>query len=97
VLSTPVRRLVRLLFVFYYLEAGAFLLLSPWSRFWSERVAGRAPRSLEAPLSSPYVRGFVAGLGLLHIAFALSELEMVRRELSGRGAGTTGRSGPSGA
>lgn len=82
----PVRRLIRLLFVFYYLEAGAFLLLSPWSRFWSDRVAGRAPRGLEAPLSSPYLRGFVAGVGLLHIAFALSELEAVRRELSGRGA-----------
>lgn len=75
----PFRRLAHLVFIFYFLEAGAFLLLSPWSRFWVSRVVLLSPRSLQGFLGSPYFRGFVAGLGLLHLIFAVRELERWRR------------------
>lgn len=78
----PLRRLGRLahlVFIFYFLEAGAFLLMSPWSRFWTTRVVLRSPHRVQALLGSPYFRGFVAGLGLLHLIFAIRELERWRR------------------
>lgn len=83
----PLRRLGRLLhlvFIFYFLEAGAFLVLSPWSRFWTARLVLRSPRGLQPFLASPYFRGFVFGLGLLHLIFAVRELEAWRKAESER-------------
>jgi hypothetical protein len=76
---TRLGRILQLGFIFYFLEAGAFLLLSPWGRFWVERVAVRSPRVLQPLLLSHSFRGFIAGVGLLHIAFAVRELEAWRR------------------
>lgn len=72
-------RVLRVVVTVYFLEVGAFLTLSPWSRFWSERVVGRSPRRAAAALHSPFFRGFVTGLGLLHLAAALREVEAWRR------------------
>jgi hypothetical protein len=77
-------RLAHLVFIFYFLEAGAFLVMSPWSRFWTARVVLLSPRRFQILLSSPYFRGFVAGLGLLHLIFAVRELERWRRAESER-------------
>ena len=71
-------RVIRMLEVFYLLEAGAFLLLAPWSHLWVQRVVSRSPLSFQPVLVSPYFRGFIAGLGILHIFFALRELNLVR-------------------
>jgi hypothetical protein len=67
-------RVLRLLLGFYFLEAGLFLILAPWSRFWTERVALPAPASLAPLLASPAFRGFVAGLGILHLGAAARDL-----------------------
>lgn len=67
-------RLLQLLVGFYFLEAGLFLVLAPWSRLWALRVVAPSPAALEPLLASPAFRGFVAGLGLLHLAFAVREL-----------------------
>lgn len=76
-------RLLRALFVVYVLEAGAFLTLAPWSRYWSARVVARSPQRARAFLDSPYFRSFLLGLGLLHLWAAASEIEAWRRELRG--------------
>ncbi|MGZ6970946.1 MAG: hypothetical protein ACXVID_04720 [Thermoanaerobaculia bacterium] len=74
-------RLLRALFVVYALEAGAFLTLAPWSRYWTVRVIGRSPEIARTFLASPYFRSFLLGLGLLHLWAAASEVDAWRREL----------------
>lgn len=73
-------RVLRALFVLYVLEAGAFLTLAPWSRLWTVRVVGRSPAIARGFLASPYFRSFLVGVGLLHLAAAISEIEAWRRE-----------------
>lgn len=82
--TTRSTRAARLLLAVYLLEAGTFLIVSPLSRHWIERVAVRAPRRTQAVLGSPYFRGFVFGLGVLHVAAALLEIERWRRERASR-------------
>jgi hypothetical protein len=77
-----VGRFLRLVLVFYFLEAGAFLLIAPMSRFWFDRVVLRSPTPLHVLLMSPYFRGFLMGIGLLHVIFAAKELESWRRDLT---------------
>lgn len=67
-------RVLQLLLGFYFLEAGLFLVLAPWSRLWAQRVVIPSPASLEPFLASPSFRGFVAGLGILHLVLAVREL-----------------------
>jgi len=73
-------RLLRALYVLYVLEAGAFLSLAPWSRVWALRVVARSPDAARGLLASPYFRSFVVGVGLLHLAAAVAEIEAWRRE-----------------
>ena len=72
-------RLLQVLLGFYFLEAGLFLVLAPWSRLWSQRVVVPSPAALQPILASPSFRGFVAGLGILHLVAAGREL-LARRE-----------------
>jgi hypothetical protein len=73
-------RLFRALFILYVLEAGAFLTLAPWSRLWTLRVVARSPEAVRGVLASPYFRSFLVGVGLLHLAAAVAEVEAWRRE-----------------
>lgn len=79
--ARPGSRLLRALFVLYTLEAGAFLTLAPWGRYWTVRVVGRSPEKTRPFLESPYLRSFLLGLGLLHLWAAASEIEAWRREM----------------
>jgi hypothetical protein len=63
-------RFLQLLLGLYFLEAGLLLLLAPWSTFWVRRVVLPSPVSLEPLLAAPSFRGFVAGLGVLHLVLA---------------------------
>jgi len=71
-------RFLKLMEIVYLLETGAFLSLAPWSRLWVDRVVSRSPNALQHALHSPYLRGFVAGLGLLHVFFAIRDLSAFR-------------------
>ena len=72
-------RILQLLLGFYFLEAGVLLLLAPWSRLWTRRVVLPSPDAVAPILASPWFRGFVAGLGVLHLALAVRELLGGRR------------------
>jgi hypothetical protein len=61
------------LFVFYCTAVGVFLLLRPWS------PAARPAVGLSA---SPFFRGFVSGLGLVHLAAAFADLQALSRRIS---------------
>jgi hypothetical protein len=67
-------RALQIVLGFYFLEAGLFLILAPWSRLWILRVVLPAPASFEPLLMSNSFRGFVAGLGVLHLILASREL-----------------------
>lgn len=67
-------RLLQIVLGFYFLEAGLFLVLAPWSRLWTRHVVAPSPASLESLLASGSFRGFVAGIGVLHICLAVREL-----------------------
>ncbi len=73
-------RFLRALFVIYALEAGAFLTLAPWGRYWTVRVVERSPGRTRPFLASSYFRSFLLGLGLLHLWAAATEIEAWRRE-----------------
>lgn len=61
------------LFVFYCGAVGVYLLLRPWSP---------AGRGLPGFSSSGYFRGFVSGLGLVHLAAGIADLRLLSRQLS---------------
>ena len=70
------------LFVFYCGAVGVYLLLRPWS----------AARGLPGLSSSGFFRGFVSGLGLVHLAAGIADLRSLSRDLAGpEGAGGTER------
>ena len=58
-------------FVFYCTAVGVYLLLRPWT--------GRTP--LPGFLGTGYFRGFVSGLGLLHLAAGIADLRHLSRTL----------------
>jgi hypothetical protein len=57
------------LFVFYCTAVGVYLVLRPWSA-----------RHLGFP-SSGFFRGFISGLGLLHLAAGWSDLRLLSHGL----------------
>ncbi|MEX1244901.1 MAG: hypothetical protein WEB59_06040 [Thermoanaerobaculia bacterium] len=60
-------------FVFYCTAVGVYLLLRPWT--------GRPP--LPGFLGSGFFRGFISGLGLLHLAAGFADLRVLARWLNG--------------
>jgi hypothetical protein len=70
-----IRRLIsllpNLLFVFYCTAVGVYLLLRPWA------AGGRA--AVFPP--SGFFRGFVSGLGLVHLVAGFADLRVLSREL----------------
>lgn len=79
--------LVLILFVFYCLEAGLFLVVAPWNAGW-ERVANQLPlAALRALVLTPIFRGAVSGFGLVHLVWGIHDLRLVlarRRPAPGR-------------
>jgi hypothetical protein len=60
-------------FVFYCTAVGVYLVLRPWT--------GRGP--MPGFLDSGFFRGFVSGLGLLHLAAGVADLRVLSRSLQG--------------
>jgi len=56
------------LFVFYCTGIGMYLLLRPW-----------AP---DAGPASPYMRGFVSGIGILHLVAGINDFRLLFRRVS---------------
>ncbi len=61
--------------VVYLTAAGWFLVLAPWSRFWTARVVQGAPLWLAPWLATPALRGALSGFGVVHFAVAWAWLE----------------------
>ena len=74
-------RLRALVYLFYLFEVGVFLLLVPWSPFWEGNYfMSRLPLLRDLCLS-PFARGAVSGLGVLHLLVgAIDSLAFIRVE-----------------
>jgi hypothetical protein len=70
------------LFVFYCTAVGVYLTLRPWS------PGARLSFGLAA---SPFFRGFVSGLGLVHLAAAFVDLRFLSRSLGAEPSAETPR------
>jgi len=70
-----VRRLLEILgnalFVFYCTTVGIYLILRPWT----------ARPAIPGLFGSGFFRGFVSGLGLLHLAVGAADLRVLSRVL----------------
>jgi hypothetical protein len=66
------------LFVFYCTAVGVYLLLRPWT-------VGAGGGGWTA---SGFFRGFVSGLGLVHLFAGAADLRVLSSELSGSSAGS---------
>ncbi|MDH3745479.1 MAG: hypothetical protein OES47_10310 [Acidobacteriota bacterium] len=66
----------RLLFVFYCVEAGSFLLLAPWSMVWDRTLAEISLGAFYSFLAHPAARGAVSGFGLVHLVWAAHDLDL---------------------
>ena len=74
--------LANALFVFYCTTVGVYLFLRPWT--------GRPP--LPGFLGSGFFRGFVSGIGLVHLAAGIADLRNLTKGLeTARGRGADGK------
>lgn len=71
------RRVLSLLasavFVFYCTAVGVYLFLRPWT----------GSTSLPGALGSGFFRGFISGLGLVHLAAGVADLRSLTQGLEG--------------
>ncbi|MGH9459272.1 MAG: hypothetical protein ACRD2J_16680 [Thermoanaerobaculia bacterium] len=63
-----------LLFILYCIEAGAFFVVIPWTRFWTTNELLHASAAVAAVAENGFVRGLVSGFGVAHLVVAFREL-----------------------
>lgn len=67
-------RLLRVLFVFYCVEIGLFLVIAPWRQVWPHLLLHLPSATLRAALLSPFGRGAVTGFGLVHLLWGAHDI-----------------------
>lgn len=78
--------LSRILFILYCIEAGAFLLIVPWTPAWDRTLLHLPFDSLRLAALHPLGRGLVCAFGLLHLVWGAHDLELwLSRRRSGGG------------
>ena len=65
----------RILFIIYCVEAGAVFFLVPWGAGWDRTVVQFAPAGLRLALLHPLFRSLVSGFGVLHLTWAVNDLD----------------------
>ena len=74
---------VPLFFALYCLEAGLFFLIVPWTTIWTLNPLLHGNLSIGMMADNPFVRGFVSGVGLLHLIVGVRDLVRFVRERKG--------------
>jgi hypothetical protein len=69
----------RVLFVVYCLEAGLLLAVTPWTSTWERLLLTAGPGLLRALAPSTWLRGLVSGFGLVHLLWAVHDLDLLLR------------------
>jgi hypothetical protein len=68
-----------LFFALYCLEAGLFFTVVPWTRIWTMNSLLHDSAAVALVADNPFVRGFVSGIGILHLIFGVRELMRLAR------------------
>lgn len=68
-----------LFFALYCLEAGLFFTVVPWTSIWSLNSLLHSSATVATMADNPFVRGFVSGIGVLHLIVGVRELARVIR------------------
>ena len=63
----------------YCLEAGVFFAIVPWTRIWTLNPLLHNHLGIAAFADNPYVRGFVSGVGVVHIMIGVRDIIAFRR------------------
>jgi hypothetical protein len=73
-----------LFFALYCLEAGLFFLIVPWTMIWTLNPLLHHNVVVGMWADNPFVRGFISGLGLLHLIVGIRDVLRVARERRSR-------------
>lgn len=63
-----------LFYALYCLEAGFFFTIVPWTRIWTLNPLLHGHPTIALVANNPYARGFVSGVGVLHLLIGAREL-----------------------
>ena len=70
---------VPLFFALYCLEAGLFFTVVPWTRIWTLNPLLHNHVTLGLWADNPFVRGFISGVGVVHIIIGLKDIVLLTR------------------
>lgn len=68
-----------LFFALYCLEAGLFFTVVPWTQVWTLNPWLHQDLAIAVWADNPYVRGFVSGIGVVHLLVGTRELMRLAR------------------
>lgn len=71
---------VPLFFALYCLEAGVFFTIVPWTRIWTLNPWLHHNVTIGMWVDNPFVRGFVSGIGVVHLIIGISDIMRIMRE-----------------
>lgn len=74
---------IPLFFALYCLEAGLFFTVVPWTQLWAVNPLLHSSASVAVWADNPFVRGFVSGVGVVHLIVGVRELVRLARSRRG--------------
>jgi len=81
--------LSRILFIIYCVEAGAVFFLVPWGAAWDRTVVQIPFEAARSVLLSPWFRSLVTAFGVLHLVWAVNDLDGLIQHWRSRANPTT--------
>ena len=63
----------------YCLEAGLVFSVAPWTRLWSLNPLLHRTAAIAVVADNPFVRGFVTGIGLVHLMIGIRDMIRITR------------------
>lgn len=75
----PSEMSVPILFAIYCFEAGLFFSIVPWTPIWTLNPLLHDSIAVAMWADNPFVRGFVSGIGIVHILVGVRELVTAMR------------------
>lgn len=74
---------IPLFFALYCLEAGLFFTVVPWTRIWTLNPLLHENIAVGVMADNPFVRGFISGIGIIHLIVGVRELVRLSRARRG--------------
>ena len=76
-----------LFYAVYCIEAGVFFTVVPWTRIWVYHPLLHQSLAVAVWVENPFVRGFVSGIGVVHVMVGIRELMRIIHEQRQAGEG----------